>query len=164
MKQTFLVTVSVDDGCSPADGAKDIEFAIAETDGEQHVEHINWEPIRMLNPTVTPVAQIKVANAKDFRDPTKYHVVLMEETRTKLFVRTHEDREDSEDGWWKFQAELVARARVGELHSHFNDVPGFRYQYNGGYIDKDGVIQDTFGWKYFYNDSAKNVEIPIEEI
>lgn len=164
MKQTFLVTVSVDDDCSPADAAKDIEFAIAETDGEQHAEHINWEPIRMSNPTVTPVAQIKVANSKDFRDPTKYHGVLMEETRTKLFVRTRGDREDSEDGWWELQAELVARARVGELHSHFNDVPGFRYQYNGGYIDKDGVVQDTFDWKYFQNDSTKNVEIPIEEI
>ena len=34
MKQTFLVTVSVDDDCSPADVAKDIEFAIAATDGE----------------------------------------------------------------------------------------------------------------------------------
>lgn len=164
MKQTFLVTVSVGDDCSPADVAKDIEFAIAETDGEQHVEHINWEPIRMLNPTVTPVAQIKVANAKDFRDPTKYHGVLMEETRTKLFVRTHEDRQDSEDGWWKFQAELVARARDGELHSHFNDVPGFRYQYNGGYIDKDGVIQDTLEWKDFPNDSTRGTQIPIEEI
>ena len=164
MKQTFLVTVSVDDDCSPADVAKDIEFAIAATDGEQHVEHINWEPIQMLNPTATPVAQIKVADSKDFTDPTKYHGVLMEETRTKLFVRTHEDMEDPGDDWWKFQEELEAKARSGELHSHFNDAPGFHYQYTGGYIDKDGVIQDTLEWKDFPNDSTRGTQIPIEEI
>lgn len=164
MKQTFLVTVSVDDDCSPADVAKDIEFAIAATDGEQHVEHINWEPTKMLNPTATPVAQIKVADSKDFTDPTKYHGVLMEETRTKLFVRTNEDMEDPGDDWWKFREELEAKARSGELHSHFNDAPGFHYQYTGGYIDKDGVIQDTLEWKDFPNDSTRNVEIPIEEI
>lgn len=164
MKQSFILTVDVVEGTSAEDVAKSLEKVIKAVDGKQHLDLMNFEPIKMLNPTVTPVAQIKVANSKDFRDPTKYHGVLMEETRTKLFVRTREDREDSEDGWWKLQAELVARAKVGELHGHFNDVPGFRYQYNGGYIDKDGVVQDTFDGKYFRNDSTKNVEIPIEEI
>ena len=44
MKQTFLVTVDVDD-CKQADVAKDIEKAIMATDGEQHLELMNWEPI-----------------------------------------------------------------------------------------------------------------------
>lgn len=164
MKQTFLVTVSVDDDCSPADVAKDIELAIATTDGEQHAEHVNWEPIPMFEPKVKPVAQIKVTDPKNFPDPTKYHGVLMEETRTKLFVRTHEDMEDPGEDWWKFQEELEAKARTGELHSHFNDVPGFHYQYTGGYIDEDGVSQDTFEWKDFPNDSTSGIQIPIEEV
>ena len=167
MKQTFLVTVSVDDDCSPADVAKDIELAIAATDGEQHAEHVNWEPIPMFEPKVKPVAQIKVADPKNFTDPTKYHGVLMEETRTKLFVRTYEDLEDPADieaDWWKFQCELEAKARAGELHSHFNDAPGFHYQYTGGYIDKNLIICDTFEWKDFPNDSTRGNQIPIEEI
>ena len=167
MEQIFLVRVDVADGTPAADVAESIEKVIESVDGEQHLDLMNFEPIPMLNPKVSPVVQIKVTEPKNFADPTKYHGVLMEETRTKLFVRTHEDMEDPkdiEDDWWKFQTELEEKARSGELHSHFDDAPGFHYQYTGGYIDKDGTIQDTFDWKDFPNDSTREVEIPIEEI
>ena len=167
MKQTFLVSVDVAEGTPTVDVAQSLKKVIEAVDGEQHLDLMNFEPIQMLNPTVTPVAQIKAADPKNFPDPTKYHGVLMEETRTKLFVRTHEDMEDPADiaaDWWKFQCELEAKARAGELHSHFNDVPSFHYQYTGGYIDKNLIICDTFEWKDFPNDSTRGNQIPIEEI
>ena len=64
MKQTFLLTVDVADDTPSADVAQSIERVIESTDGGQHLELMNFEPIPMLNPTVTPVAKIEVADPK----------------------------------------------------------------------------------------------------
>lgn len=96
----------------------------------------------------------------DPKNSTKYHAVLMKEVRTKLFVRTYENLEDSADieaDWWKFQHELEERARAGELHSHFDDAPSV---YTGGKIDTHCNIPDIF----CPNDLTRCNQIPIEEI
>ncbi len=170
MKQTFLVRVDVADGTTPSDVAESIEKIIEASDGEQHLDLMNFEPIPMTDPKVTPVKPVVMTGtkvtSKDL-DNLDDAMLIVEQTRQKIFSAKR--LPGDEDGY-KTSEMLLERlsdeARKGELD--FTDAPVVFYQYNDAAIYPDDKprhrYHDLADWKEIWPPCDLEEELPATRI
>lgn len=143
----FKLTVSVDDNARPEDVAEDLGKLVKSTDGEQHLELMNFEPEALRNPVVQAVSTLSnvpvesVSNKDDL-------IVVVEQTRWKTFVRRRTQQVGDDYGpgeeWHEFVDELADKASRGELN--FDDTPARYYQMAKGEVCDDGTTDYVGDW------------------
>ena len=127
MKQRFIVDVEVAEGTHDEDVANDIKLALTLTDGEQHVEAANWEPIPMSDVKVQPAFKGPDPKMKDI-DKDHCVRVVIDEHRQKIFSFNVPEGKDVGDHFWDC-AEKVKQAYDRD-HDILADAETYGFEYN----------------------------------
>ena len=170
MKKRFVVDVNVPDDATTEDVANDLKLAIMKTDGEQHLEHMNWEPIPMTDPKVTPVQPVVLTGtkvtSKDLSN-TGDVMFIVEQTRQKIFsAKRLPGDEDGYETEKVLLERLADEANKGELD--FTDAPVVFYQYNWAELNPEekprNRYNDTADWKEIWPHADMDEELPATRI
>ena len=166
MKIKMMVEVEVDDGTSADVVADDLSKLVRATDGEQHLDTMNWAPTEMRSPVVTPMNIVSLGKPHSLEElkDMPYAALLVEQVRQKVFAVKLRDCDDANDICRQIDDELRNAADNGELD--FTDAPVAFYQtawMNGVERYDGGLVPEVFTeWDEFWDRRKDKQEIPVE--